>query len=69
MSLPELKVKADLASAASSLIADAAKNNLLVDGIFRDGIDALRVVSLRFLSLAIVMSPVEDNDVVPPELR
>ncbi len=70
MSDVELKVKADLAVAASSLVVeDVANNN--PDELLEvsDGIDALKVVSFRFLSLAIVMSPVEASEVVPPELK
>ena len=73
MSLTELKVSADLAVWASSLVVEVALNNSAdpdavvdsdaVDTGFKDGIDALNVVNFRFLSLAIVMSPAETMDV------
>ncbi len=75
MSDVELKVNADLAAAASSLVVDddVANNNpvesLELVALFSDGITALNVVSFKFLSLAIVTSPVDASEVAPPALK
>jgi len=83
MSLTELNVKADLAAAASSLmlLVDEVASKLLVlsadispvvkegvNEVFKEGILLLSEVRVRFLSLAIEISPMEEMLVLLPAL-
>ena len=69
ISLPELKVNAERCAAASSLIDDKDLAAEKLESEDKVGIDALKAVSVRFLSLEILISPTEFSKVVPPELK